>query len=209
MDQVKASLHANTKILDPYAAMIPALVDGAQKVGVNPGLLLAAVGIVLILILMVVLGWTILITFITVLYPTVHSIRAIESSGKSDDKVWLTYWMVFGLINVSETFFGFVFACIPYWDWLRAVVFIWLLLPQFNGSKVIYDTVIRKLLDENKDLIQGWISKVSSAAADVKKQGIQQATAAASDPSLLVKGLDMAAKGKEALAAAAAEPTKE
>ena len=173
MDQVKASLHANTKILDPYAAMIPALVDGAQKVGVNPGLLLAAVGIVLILILMVVLGWTILITFITVLYPTVHSIRAIESSGKSDDKVWLTYWMVFGLINVAETFFGFVFACIPYWDWLRAVVFIWLLLPQFNGSKVIYDTVIRKLLDENKDLIQGWISKVSSAAAVVKKQGIQ------------------------------------
>ena len=170
---------------------------------------MAAVGSLVTLIMMFLLGWTILITFITVLYPTVHSIRAIESSGKSDDKVWLTYWMVFGLINVSETFFGFVFACIPYWDWLRAVVFIWLLLPQFNGSKVIYDTVIRKLLDENKDLIQGWISKVSSAAADVKKQGIQQATAAASDPSLLVKGLDMAAKGKEALAAAAAEPTKE
>ena len=160
MDQVKTTLRANTKILDPYAAMIPALVDGAQKVGVNPGLLLAAVGSVVTLIMMFLLGWTILITFITVLYPTVHSIRAIESANKSDDKVWLTYWMVYGLFNVAETYFGFIFSCIPFWDWIRLVVFIWLLLPQFNGSKVIYDSVIRKLLDENKVLIQEWISKV-------------------------------------------------
>ena len=109
--------------------MVPALVIGAQKAGVNPGLLLAAVGSVLIIILMFLKGWTILVEFVTVLYPLVHSIRAIESHGKDDDKIWLTYWMIFGLLNVAETFLSFVFYYIPYWDWVRLAIFIWLLLP--------------------------------------------------------------------------------
>jgi len=113
--------------------------------------------------------------------------------------VWLTYWMVFGIFNVLETFFGFIFYFSPYWDWLRLGLFIWLLLPQFNGSKVLYDSVIRKLLDSNRDLIQKWISKVSSAANEAKKQGIAEATAAASDPTLLSKGLAAASAGQEAL----------
>jgi len=79
MEQVKQTLQENTKILDPYAAMIPALVDGAQKAGVNPGLLLAGASSVALLVLLLLQGWTILLTTITVLYPTIHSIRAIES----------------------------------------------------------------------------------------------------------------------------------
>ena len=90
--------------------------------------------------------------------------------------------MVFGLFNALETFFGFVFYFIPYWDWIRLLLFVWLLLPNFNGSKVLYDGVIRKLLDQNKDLIQKWISKVSSAANDAKTKAAQQAKQAASDP---------------------------
>ena len=179
--------------------MLPALVELAQKAGVNPGLLLAVGGSFAMLILLCLQGWTILLTVITVLYPTVHSIRAIESPAKDDDKIWLTYWMVFGLFNVAETYFGFVFYFIPYWDWLRLILFIWLLHPQFNGSKVLYDSVIRKLLDQNKDLIQKWISKVSSAAAEAKKQGIAEASAAASDPTLISKGLAAASAGQEAL----------
>merc|ERR1719469_1736668 len=195
MDQFKATLQENTKILDPYAAMVPALVLGAAKAGVNPGLLLAGVSSVAMLVLIVVQGWTMMIVFVTVLYPTVHSIRAIESPNKDDDKVWLTYWMVFGLFNVAETYFCFT----PYWDWLRLLLFVWLLLPNFNGSKVLYETVIRKLLDQNKDLIAKWISKVSNAADEAKKQGLKEAAAAASDPTLLVKGMAAVSKGQEAL----------
>lgn len=61
--------------------------------------------------------------------------------------------MVYGTLQVSETFFGFIFYFIPYWDWLRLALFIWLLVPQFNGAKIVYTSVIQKLLTENKDLI--------------------------------------------------------
>jgi len=50
--------------------------------------------------------------------------------------------MVYGTLQVAETFFGFIFYFIPYWDWLRLALFIWLLVPQFNGAKIIYDNVI-------------------------------------------------------------------
>ena len=129
MDQIKEKLQESTKILDPYATQIPPLRDGAEKLKVNPGLLLGGIISVVFLIVMMIKGWLIVMTFITVLYPAVHSIRAIESPGEEDDKIWLTYWMIFGVLNVAETFFGFVFWIIPYWGWIRLLLFVWLLLP--------------------------------------------------------------------------------
>ena len=193
MDQVKQQLKQNTAILDPYAAMVPVFIDVSAKVGVNPGLILAGVGSVALLVLMLLQGWAILVTAITVLYPAVHSIRAIESDdGGDDDKVWLTYWMVFGVFNVAETFFGFIFYFIPYWDWLRLALFIWLLLPNFNGSKIIYEGFICSLLKNNKNLIEKWISMTTNAAGNVQKEAMAEAAKAASDPTLLAKGINMA-----------------
>lgn len=192
MDQVKETLKKNTAILDPYAAMVPAIVDASAKAGVNPGLILAGIGSILMLILLIMQGWTILVTCITVLYPAVHSIRAIESPDEEDDKVWLTYWMVFGLFTVAETFFGFVFYFIPYWDWIRLGLFIWLLLPNFNGAKVIYDSVVRKLMKDNQATIEKWISMTSNVASNVQADLKKEASAAMSDPTLMAKGLSAA-----------------
>lgn len=74
-----------------------------------------------------------------VVYPGLNSIRAIETSDKDDDKCWLTYWMVFGLFHSLETFFGFIFYFIPYWSWIKLALFCWLLAPQTNGSRVLYE----------------------------------------------------------------------
>ena len=158
MDQIKENLKKNTAILDPYASMVPVLVDLSAKAEVNPGAILGVLGGVVLLVFILLQGWTIMITTITVLYPALHSIRAIESEDEDDDKVWLTYWMVFGIINVLETFVGFIFYFIPYWGWLRVLFFVWLLLPQFNGSQVIYKTVLRPLLSQNKE----WLEKYST-----------------------------------------------
>lgn len=66
--------------------MVPALVDASAKIDMNPGSLLAGVGSVLLLVLMLFQGWTILMVSIAVLYPAIHSIRAISSPGDEDDK---------------------------------------------------------------------------------------------------------------------------
>lgn len=189
MDKIQEQLKKNTAILDPYASMVPAFVDLSAKAGVNPGLVLGGIGAVGILVLLILQGWTILVTVITVLYPALHSIRAIESPDADDDKIWLTYWMVFGVFNVAETFFGFIFWFIPYWGWIRCAGFIWLLLPNFKGSEVVYKSVLKPLLKANKDLIEHYMNKattaVASAGDQVKAAGTSAVADAMKDPSVI------------------------
>ena len=47
------------------------------------------------------------------------SIKAINTDGEDDDKVWLCFWTVFGIFQTVELFFGFILAIIPYYYWLR------------------------------------------------------------------------------------------
>jgi len=114
--------------------------------------------------------------------------------------------MVFGLFTTAETFFGFVFYFIPYWDWLRMGFFIWLLLPNFNGAAILYNGIIKKLLSENKDLITKWINMTSSVASNVQADAMAQAKAAASDPTLLAKGVNLANQAQTTLAEATDDP---
>ena len=76
---------------------------------------------------------------------------AIESSNKDDDKHWLTYWMIYGSYHTIDTFIGFIFNFIPYFGLVRIGLFIWLI--QFNGSQWVYENVLVKVLQENKELI--------------------------------------------------------
>ncbi len=127
-------------------------------------------------------------TCYTVLYPGLRSIKAIESAKKDDDKVWLTYWMIFGMLHVAETFLGFVFYFIPYWSWIRVGFFIWLI--QFNGSQQLYQTVLRDILTQNKELIKDFIARFRSVADSAAKE----AGKAVSDPQNMAKVITAAAQ---------------
>ena len=56
---------------------------------------------------------------IGILYPTFKSFEAIESSGSRDDTQWLTYWVVFSFINLTEKLLWVVLM------WCVSVCFLW------------------------------------------------------------------------------------
>lgn len=157
MDQVKAILAQKTAILDGYARMIKPLDDAAKKANVNPGLPLAGILFVVAVLTLLLQGFAICVTAYTVLYPGILSIRAIESEQKSDDKVWLTYWVMFAFLHVAETFFGFVFYFIPYWTFIRIGLFVYLL--QFNGAETLYKSVVMDVIRKNQTLIKDLIAR--------------------------------------------------
>ena len=129
----------------------------------------------------------------TVIYPGLKSIRAIETKETGDDKVWLTYWMVFGLLTVAETFFGFIFFFVPYYAWIRVGLFVWLI--EFNGAQILFNGVLRDLLRKNKDLINDFIKKTQDAASDVAKKAAEEA----SNPANILKATQVAAQAQAAM----------
>jgi receptor expression-enhancing protein 5/6 len=129
------------------------LVKLAESQDVNEGLILATILFFVSLIVIMLHGWQIIMCCITVLYPALHSIRAIITPDNTDDKEWLTYWMIYGVITFGETFLGFFLSMIPYYDYARLCFFAWLLLPQFRGSAHMYDLFLKDILANHKETI--------------------------------------------------------
>ena len=83
----------------------------------------------------------------------IASIRAIESPAEDDDKLWLSFWTVFGIFQTVELFFGFILSFIPYYYWLRLAFFIFLMAPQTQGAATVYEKIFKPFLEQHKDEI--------------------------------------------------------
>ena len=51
-------------------------------------------------------GHTLLKAFFTFFYPAYRSFGALGSENKADDKKWLIYWTVYGMVYSFEVLFG-------------------------------------------------------------------------------------------------------
>ena len=198
MDPAKAMLAKNTAILDGYGKKIPPVQAAAAAVGVNPGAIIAAALFVLCLIFLMFEGFAIVVTICMVVYPGLLSIRAIETKETDDDKAWLTYWMIYGTLHVLETFLPFIFYFIPYWDWIRLGLFVYMI--KFNGAAQIHASVVENLIKEHGDEVSAFFNKFAPMASKIteslnaaKDAAIEKAT----DPQNIMKAASAAASISE------------
>ena len=141
------------KPLNKYAEKVPQIVDFSKKAGVEAGVLLAGICLISSLLILIFFGGTILTVVATVVYPSIQSIKAIESKGEDDDKEWLTYWTIFGLFSLMDEFGGFILAFIPFYSYIRFGLFVFLMAPQTKGALTIYKFVVGPILKTHKDNI--------------------------------------------------------
>jgi len=88
--------------------------------------------------------------------PAYLSVQAIESPGTNDDKQWLTYWVVFGSLNLAESMgLRAILYWVPMWFVFKSVFTIWLMLPATRGAEVLYFNVVRPLVGNVKARTQG------------------------------------------------------
>lgn len=83
-----------------------------------------------------------------IFYPSIWSIRAIESKGSADDKQWLTYWVVFACFTFVDLFSGFVLQFIPFYFFFKLIFLVWCFMPNTRGATLIYDKIIIKLFQK-------------------------------------------------------------
>ncbi len=178
MDLVNARL----KPLSTIGDKVPQIKDFARNAGIESGVIVAAAGAVLSIVTLCVFGATILTLAITVLYPAAKSIQALETQSTDDDKEWLTYWIIFGIFTLLDDFAGFLLSMIPYYFWIKLAFFVYLFAPMTKGSQTIYNTVVKPLLDQYKDKIEGLISDIKGSAADAVSQAKKEALKQVQDP---------------------------
>ena len=75
--------------------------------------------------------------------------------------------MVFATFNFLETFLGFIFYFVPYWDYIRVAFFVWLL--QAGGSAKIYEDFLAPLIRQHQDLINDMIEKTKVVGNEAAK----------------------------------------
>ena len=166
----------------------------AQAIGLNPGAIIAAALFVMCLIFLMFEGFAIVVTICMVVYPGLLSIRAIETKEADDDKAWLTYWMIYGTLHVLETFMPFIFYFIPYWDWIRLGLFVYMI--KFNGAAQIHSTVVETLIREHGDDVSAFLNKfapVVDKASEVLNAAKNSVVEKATDPQNILKAASVAA----------------
>ena len=98
--------------------------------------------------------------------PAYLSVQAIESPGTNDDKQWLTYWVVFGSLNLAESLgLRFVLYWIPMWFVIKTLFIIWLMLPATRGAEVLYINVIRPVVGQLQARVQSTTTNNNPFAA--------------------------------------------
>lgn len=131
-------------------AYVPKVLEYLPEKKVGPELVVI-ISLVLLVFLLVSLGAThLLIDTASVIYPCYASIVALESPQPEDDKQWLTYWLIFTFMKLTDRFTRPVLSFIPFFPVFKILGFGWLYHPDFLGAKLVYGVMqptFRQVID--------------------------------------------------------------
>lgn len=192
-------LNQKLRPLNRFGDQIPQLKDLARTAGVETGVIVGAGLLVTLLVTFILFGSSILTLSITVIYPSIKSIQALESHGTQDDKEWLTYWIIFGLFSLIDDCCGCILNFIPYFYWIKLGFFIYLLAPQTRGALFLYNAFVKDFLVKNRSKIEGLINDVKGSVKDISSEAKKAAKDAASDPQNFMKAAQLAGEAQRSL----------
>lgn len=157
------------EFIDEKARQFPLIVSISERTTIQPGVLVSAV--VMFLFVSLVFGWAgaLICNIVGFVYPAWMSFKAVESSNKDDDRLWLTYWVVYAFFTIVEYFVEWILFWIPLYYLLKIAFLMYLCLPWFRGAEVVYVRFIRPLLKKHQSVIEeavDSIGAVGTAAAE-------------------------------------------
>ncbi|GAO14182.1 uncharacterized protein UV8b_08028 [Ustilaginoidea virens] len=93
------------------------------------------------------------------LFPIFASYKALKTSDPAQLTPWLMYWVVFSICLLVESWFSLVLFWIPFYGYLRLLFFLYLILPQTQGARVLYEERVHPFLQDNEHSIDDFIAR--------------------------------------------------
>jgi len=104
-------------------------------------------------------------------YPLYASFKALQSSDKTDDTQWLTYWMVYGFFEMVESFTDFFLFWIPFYYLFKILFLLWCFLPQFRGADLLYHKFIEPFFLRYESEVDSSLKSIKKLASAKQSDG--------------------------------------
>ncbi|KAL8723742.1 MAG: hypothetical protein Q9225_000037 [Loekoesia sp. 1 TL-2023] len=112
----------------------------------------------------------VLSSIITILFPIFASYKALRTSDPAQLTPWLMYWVVISCFSLIEYWTFFVVSWLPFYAFFRLFLLSYLVLPQTQGARLIYQSYIHPFLAHHESEIDVFITNAHDRA---KAAGLQ------------------------------------
>ncbi|PWY68680.1 hypothetical protein BO70DRAFT_366047 [Aspergillus heteromorphus CBS 117.55] len=112
---------------------------------------------------------------ITILLPVFASYKALRSAEPSQLAPWLMYWVVLSVVLMAESWTVFILGWIPFYSWIRFFFFSYLVLPQTQGARLLYQDYVDPFLEHHEREIEEFIGRSHERAKALGLQYFYQA----------------------------------
>lgn len=92
------------------------------------------------------------------LFPLFASYKALKTSDPAQLTPWLMYWSVLSCALLVESWLEFILCWVPFYAWMRLFFLLYLVLPQTQGARYLYETYLHPYLEENETQIEEFIA---------------------------------------------------
>ncbi|OLN97868.1 Receptor expression-enhancing protein 2 [Colletotrichum chlorophyti] len=93
------------------------------------------------------------------LFPLFASYKALKTSDPAQLTPWLMYWVVLACALLVESWTEWILVWIPFYAYIRLFFLLYLVLPQTQGARIIYQTHVHPFLEDNEAQIEEFISE--------------------------------------------------
>lgn len=93
------------------------------------------------------------------LFPIFASYKALKTSDPSELTPWLMYWVVLSCCLLVENWVWFIVSWIPFYGYFRLIFLLYLILPQTQGARHLYEEKLHPWLAANENQIDDFIAK--------------------------------------------------
>ena len=115
---------------------------------------------------------------LSTLFPVFASYKALRGADPAQLAPWLMYWAVFALISLADAWVSPVAGwVVPLYAWLRLALLAWLVLPQTQGARWLYQTRLHPFLARHERRLDRWLAEAARRARAAGARYVEDAIA--------------------------------